>query len=99
VVAAALRAAQNFEAGAEGTVAAGIGGAIDADDRTNEGAGKMQRAGISSDDERDATGKSNQLGQRAADMGGSASGCARDGIRERIFAGTGVDKDAESAMD
>jgi hypothetical protein len=63
VVAAALGAAQDFEPGPEWTVAAGVGGPIDAHNRPDEGASQVQRAGIPRDHEGNTAAESDQLFQ------------------------------------
>lgn len=63
MIAAALGAAQDSETGSERAVAAGIGGAVDAHNRALERAGQVERASVSSDDQRDAAGKGDELFQ------------------------------------
>ena len=94
VVAAAFRAAQHLEAGAEWPVAAGIGGSVDAHHRPAQRAGQVQRARIAGHDQRNPAGERDQLVQRAISGVAAPPVCFDDRIRQRLFAGSGVDQHA-----
>ena len=94
MVSPALRGAENAEVHAEGTVACGVGGPVDADDRLAEGTGEVEGAGVSGDGERDAAGDGDESGDGGGDGAGLASGFAFNGCGERFLAGSGVDDHA-----
>ena len=99
MVPAAVRAAQHFEVTPEGTVAAGIGGAVDANYWTAQGTSEMERAGVSCDAERYQTGDGDELAKRAFDGHGCSGGDLNDSVGEGFFAGADIDHDAESLGD
>jgi len=99
VIAAAFRAAQNNGTRAEGSVAGGVGGAIDANHRALEGAGKVERAGITGDGQTDAAGDGDELRERAEERSGRAAGLAEDGPGQPLLAGADVDENAAAASD
>ena len=84
--------------GAVGAVAAGVGGAVDADDGLAERAGEVERAGIAGDEEPDAAGKGDELGKGADDGAGAISGSGNDCGGEGLFAGTGVDENGDAGV-
>jgi hypothetical protein len=98
VVAAALRIAQHAVARAIRAIAAGIGGAIDADDGTAERAGQVQGSGVAGDAEGDAAGEGEELFEGSGERNGRAGGTLHNCIGKRLFAGTGIDEDAVSAL-
>src|SRR5580692_10168016 len=97
VVATALGAAQYLEPSTEWTVSARVGGSIDADDRADEGAGQVERAGISRDYEAGAAGEGYQLLKGAGEWSGQASCGSGDGFSQRLFAGAGGNQHAQAA--
>ncbi len=98
MVAAALGAAQNFELSPERSVAGWIGGTVDAHHRPAKCAGQVERAGVAGNGQGQAASESNQLGERAGERCGRASGLAGDDLRQRLLAGTGIDQHAAAAL-
>ena len=97
MIAAAFGAAQDFETRAVGTVAAGVGGSVDADDGLAESAGQMQRAGVSGNGQTDTAGEGDELIKGAGVCRGGTVGLQDDCIGQRLFAGSGIDNDAQAA--
>jgi hypothetical protein len=99
VVAAALGAAQYLESGTEWTVSAGIGGPIDADDGADQGAGQVERAGVSRDYEGSAAGEGDELFKGANEGCGCAACGFGNRFSARLLAGAGIDQHAQTAID
>jgi hypothetical protein len=99
VVAAAGGATQHFEVRPEGAVAAGIGGSVDADDRTPERTGKMERPGVTRDAERNSPRDGYELAERAVEWSSRSRSSLDDGVRKGDFAGADIDYDAETLGD
>ena len=97
MVAATLGTAQDLEPGAEWAVAAGIGGAVDADDGAAESTSEMEGSGVAGNDEGDAAGDSNELLKRRQERTRASACSLHDGVGKQSFAGAGVDEDAKTA--
>ncbi len=83
---------------AEGAVAGGIGRAEDADDRFAEGAGEMERAGVSGDHEGGAAGEGDEFAEAGLDgQSGTAAGLNYFGGK-RAFGLAGVDHDRAALL-
>src|SRR5580698_1346223 len=98
VVAAAFGAAQHSKSSPIRAVPAGVCGAVNADHRTTEGAGKMEGAGVAGDAEGDAAGEGDELGEGWSNGLGFATGCAGDCVCQRLLARTGVHQNAEASL-
>ena len=100
VIAAALRASQHPEPGAEWAVAAGIGGTVDADHGPAKSAGQVERPGIAGDGDGHATGNGDQL----AEVAGKQRWRRRPGLLARWHSSSGsspgprVDQNAKAAL-
>ena len=97
VVAAALGTAKNAKGDAEGAVAAGVGGAVDADDGTRKGARQVKRAGVAADDARGLAQESHQRAKLAIVRHGiGVTTSVADGERKIILAGAVIHHAAEA---
>jgi hypothetical protein len=98
VIAAALRASQHSEPGAEWAVAAGVGGTVNTDNGPAKSAGEVERSGIAGDGDGYAARNRDQLAEVAGKQRDSAVGLLRDRFEQRLFSGAAVDQNAKAAL-
>ena len=100
VVATALRMPKHAEIASKGSVARGIGGAEDADDRFAERGGQMKRAGVAGDDKRGLTRDRDEFGERGLQHRYTADTAEQKDklVGDWFLAGPGVDDHAVSGL-